>query len=111
LTVTHFSFFPPWTVPSSDFSDSSSDVTLSSVSASIPVLLTSDSELEDDDSLDVAVSVEVSVETAASVAAAEATSVAVEVGGREDSLLKAASARKIFLALARASFLSSFCKY
>jgi hypothetical protein len=51
LTATHFSFLP---LPAStDLSDSSSEVTLSSVSPSIPVLL-SDSELDDvpEDSLE-----------------------------------------------------------
>jgi len=72
----------------------------------MPVLL-SDSELEDDDSLEVVVSA--SVDSVDDVAAASgATSVVVGVAGREDSLFKAASARKVFLALARASFLSSF---
>jgi hypothetical protein len=52
LTETHFSFLLSPT--SEDLSDSSSEVMLSSVSASMPVLLLSDSELElDDDSADV----------------------------------------------------------
>ncbi|KAF8815435.1 hypothetical protein BYT27DRAFT_6699639 [Phlegmacium glaucopus] len=105
LTATHFSFsfFPPSSTTaagSSDFSVSSSEVTLSSVSASTPVVV-SDSELEDDD--------EVTSEAVASVTgvAAGVDSVdAVEVA-TEESLFAAVSARS-FLAFAARSFLSSF---
>lgn len=45
-TVTHFSLVSSLTATDPSLSDSSSDVTLSSVSASMPVLF-SDSELED----------------------------------------------------------------
>jgi hypothetical protein len=100
LTETHFSFLLSPT--SVDLSDSSSEVMLSSVSASMPVLL-SDSELElDEDSLDVWDS---------SVFDASAFEVVLVVLVFWASLFEAASDRAIFLALARASFLSAFYKW
>jgi hypothetical protein len=93
LTATHFSFFASLDSASLSVA-SSSDVTLSSVSASDPVLLSA-SEPEDDDSEDDDVAEGV----------AGVSSVVVEAAGAlEDSLFS----RRAFLALRRASFLSSF---
>lgn len=98
LTATHFSFLPSsLTAGSSVLSDSSSDVTLSSVSASTPVVSDSELELDEEDSL---------VEVAA--ASAEGVSVGVVAALVTEESLFAAASRRAFLALARASFLSSF---
>lgn len=98
LTATHFSFLPSsLTAGSSVLSDSSSDVTLSSVSASTPVVSDSELELDEEDSL---------VEVA--VASAEGVSVGVVAALVTEESLFAAASRRAFLALARASFLSSF---
>jgi len=95
LTATHFSFPSPV-----DFSLSSSEVTLSSVSASTPVVV-SDSEFDADEVVsDTVASPEV---LAAGVVSVDEVDVAVE-----ESLFAVASARS-FLALAARSFLSSFC--
>lgn len=99
LTATHFSFLPSsLTAGSSVLSDSSSDVTLSSVSASTPVVSDSELELDEEDSL---------VEVAAA-ASAEGVSVGVVAALVTEESLFAAASRRAFLALARASFLSSF---
>jgi len=95
LTATHFSFF---SLPSSSaaLSDSSSEVTLSSVSASTPVLVSS-SELEDEALLSEVAASSVGV-------AAGADSVVVVEGVVDESLFEASLS---FFAFAR-SFLSSF---
>jgi hypothetical protein len=92
FTDTHFSFLP---APLSD--SSSSDVTLSSVSASTPVVF-SDSE-ESLDELSV-VSADVFVDAASTVASVEVVDVSV--------LDDAVASRIAFFAL-RASLRSSFC--
>ena len=95
LTATHFSFPSPGAL-----SPSSSEVTLSSVSASTPVVF-SDSELDADEVVsDAKASPDV---VASGVVSVDEVDVAVE-----ESLLAVASARS-FLALAARSFLSSFC--
>jgi hypothetical protein len=94
LTATHFSFPSPGAL-----SPSSSEVTLSSVSASTPVVF-SDSELDADVVSDAVASPDV---VAAGVVSVDEVDVAVE-----ESLFAVASARS-FLALAARSFLSSFC--
>jgi hypothetical protein len=101
LTVTHFSPFG-WVVALSV--SSSSDVTLSSVSASTPVLVSDSELLEVEDSL-VASGVEAGVE----VDAAGVVSVGVAESVEESSLFDAAASARSFLALAARSFLSSFC--
>ena len=95
-TATHFSFLPSsFTAPS--LSDSSSDVTLSSVSASTPVLF-SDSEL--DDSLE-----ETSILVGPGV---EDSVVATSDDSEIDKSLFAAVSARAFLALERASLRSIF---
>ena len=94
LTATHFSFPSPVAL-----SFSSSEVTLSSVSASTPVVV-SDSELDADEVVSDAVASPDVV--AAGVVSVDEVDVAVE-----ESLFAVASARS-FLALAARSFLSSF---
>lgn len=97
LTATHFSFSFPSSVTAepSGFADSSSEVTLSSVSASTPVVF-SDSEFEDDE-----LSSGVGVWTGVA-----AVVDGVEVATEESPF--AAASRRSFLALERASFFSSF---
>lgn len=93
-TATHFSFLLSFLAAPSD---SSSDVTLSSVSASTPVLV-SDSEL--DDSL---------VEASAFSVAAAGDSAAEDSDDEEESLLATVTAsERAFFALERASLRSSF---
>ena len=108
LIVTHFSFFPSSITAAlgvvSDFSVSSSDVTLSSVSASTPVVVSDSEELEDDDEVASVVAV-VSATTTAAVAAGVGSVDADEVEvAAEESLFAAAS---FFACLAR-SLLSNF---
>jgi hypothetical protein len=95
LTATHFSFLESSFGLACLSVASSSDVTLSSVSASTPVLLSA-SELETEDSVDDEVAEGVGGGTSVAVEDAAAT--------EEDS----AFSRKAFLALSRASFLSVF---
>ena len=113
LIATHFSFFPSSTTATlvgfvSDFSVSSSEVTLSSVSASTPVVVSDSEELAEDD--EVTSTSETVVVTGVTTAAARMGSVAgdeVEVAA-EESLFAAAAAASFFC-LAR-SFLSNFYK-
>ena len=98
LTATHFSFDASWLEFACLSLASSSDVTLSSVSASTSVLL-SVSEAEDDVSVD-----DDSVDDVAVGAGGGISVVVAEAAGtEEDSLFS----RRAFLAL-RASFFSSF---
>lgn len=100
LTATHFSFFSSTTASEVlGLSVSSSEVTLSSVSASTPVVVSDSEELEDDDD-------EVAPEVVASVTTVAAGVGSVDVVGvaTEESLFAAAAS---FFCLAR-SFLSSF---
>jgi hypothetical protein len=94
LTATHFSFFASSLESAGLSVASSSDVTLSSVSASDPVLLSA-SEPEDEDSED---------DVAEGAAGVFSVVVVEAAGALEDSLFS----RRAFLALRRASFLSSF---
>ena len=98
LIATHFSFFPSSTTAtsgfSSDFSFSSSEVTLSSVSASTPVVVSDSEELEDE------VASEVVVSTA--TVAAGVGSVGDEVATEES--LFAAAAASFFACLTRSLF-------
>ena len=103
LTVTHFS---PLVAPSA-LSVSSSEVTLSSVSASTPVLVSDSELLEVEDSL-VASGVKAGV-GGVEVDAAGVVSVGVAESVEESSLFDAAASARSFLALAARSFLSSFC--
>jgi len=73
----------------------------------MPVALLSDSELEDE-SLDDETSSEDGVASAAAVDVEASGAAVVVVDDAEPSVLAAVSARRVFLALARASFLSSF---
>lgn len=97
LTATHFSFLVSSLGSARLLVASSSDVTLSSVSASTPVLLSA-SEPEPD--------TEDSEEDDVAEVAGGGISVVVEeaVATEEDSVFS----RKAFLALSRASFLSDF---
>lgn len=105
LIATHFSFFPSSTttalgvVVSSDFSVSSSEVTLSSVSASTPVVVSDSEELEDDE-VDSEVDSEVVV-SSDTTAAAGVGSVGDEVVTEESLFATAAS---FFACLARSLF-------
>lgn len=105
LIATHFSFFPSSTTASlgvvSDFSVSSSEVTLSSVSASTPVVVSDSEELADDEVASVVVVVSVTT------AAAGVGSVDVVEVAAEESLFTAAAAASFFACLAR-SLLSNF---
>lgn len=85
LIATHFSFFPSSTSTlevSSDFSISSSEVTLSSVSASTPVVVSDSEELEED---------EVASDEVVSEAAAAGVDSVDEELATEESLFVAAS--------------------
>jgi hypothetical protein len=95
LIATHFSFFPSSTTVGvvSDFSVSSSEVTLSSVSASTPVVV---SDSEDDEEV-----------TSTSVTVVVTGVITAAAGVGSVSLFAAAAAS--FFALAR-SFLSNFYK-
>jgi len=106
LTVTHFSPFG-WVVAPSALSVSSSEVMLSSVSASTPVLVSDSELLEVEDSL-VASGVKAGV-GGVEVDAAGVVSVGVAESVEESSLFDAAASARSFLALAARSFLSSFC--
>lgn len=105
LIATHFSFFPSSTTAAlgvvSDFSVSSSDVTLSSVSASTPVVVSDSEELAEDDDEVASLVMEVSVTTAA----AGVGSVGDDVAAEESLFAAAAAACFIFFAR---SFLSNF---
>lgn len=106
LTVTHFSPFG-WAVAPSALSVSSSEVTLSSVSASTPVLVSDSELLEVEDSL-VASGVKAGV-GGVEVDAAGVVSVGVAESVEESSLFDAAASARSFLTFAARSFLSSFC--
>ena len=105
LIATHFSFFPSSTTATlgvSDFSVSSSEVTLSSVSASTPVVVSDSEELADDD--DEAASV---VVLSATTTTAGVGSVGGAVEGAAEESLFAANFSASFFALTR-SLLSNF---
>jgi len=106
FTVTHFSPFG-WVVAPSALLVSSSEVTLSSVSASTPVLV-SDSELLEAEDLLVASGVKAGVGKV-EVDAAGVVSVGVAMSVEESSLFNAAASAQSFLALVARSFLLSFC--
>ena len=102
LIATHLSFFPSSTTATSgDFSVSSSDVTLSSVSASTPVVVSDSEELADDEEAvsEVAMGVSFTTTTAGMGSVDEAKVAA------EESLFAAAAA---FLACLARSFFSNF---
>ena len=104
LIATHLSFFPSSTTATSGiFSVSSSEVTLSSVSASTPVVVSDSEELADNDEAASASEVAVSFTTTA----ARVGSVGVEAEVAADESLFAAAAASFFASLAR-SFLSNF---
>lgn len=100
LTATHFSFFFPssLTAVAPSLSDSSSDVTLSSVSASTPVVF-SDSELDEEE-----------VSAGTTTASSEADEVAESSVEALSAAFFSAASRRAFLAFTRASFFSSFCE-
>jgi hypothetical protein len=98
LIATHLSFFPSSTTATSeDFSLSSSEVTLSSVSASTPVVVSDSEELADDD--------EAISEVLAGISFTTVDAAGMDSVADEESLFAAAAS--FFASLAR-SFLSNF---